>query len=76
MNALMEFFKILFLQGDKSSINIEVILFVGYLTPNPFLNKWTVLFWTIQFSISTQFVKNTSISNRSVYSNSSNSASF
>ena len=29
--------------------------FVGYLTPNPFLYKQSVLFQTIQFSISTQF---------------------
>ena len=29
--------------------------FVGYLTPNPFLCKLSVLFQTIQFSISTQF---------------------
>ena len=29
--------------------------FVSYSTPNPFLYKWTILFWTIQFSISTQF---------------------
>ena len=29
--------------------------FVGYLMPNPFLYKWTVLFQTIQVSISTQF---------------------
>ena len=29
--------------------------FVGYLTPNPFLCKWSVLFKIIQFSISTQF---------------------
>ena len=29
--------------------------FVGYLTPNPFLCKLSVLFKTIQFSISTQF---------------------
>ena len=29
--------------------------FIGYLTPNPFLCKWSVLFKTIQFSISTQF---------------------
>ena len=28
---------------------------VGYLMPNPLLYKWTVLFQTIQFSISTQF---------------------
>ena len=29
--------------------------FVGYLMPNPFLCKLSVLFKTIQFSISTQF---------------------
>ena len=39
--------------------------FVGYLTPNTFLCKLSVLFKTIQFSISTQFVKNISISNYS-----------
>ena len=32
-----------------------VSTFVGYLMPNPFLCKWSVLFKTIQFSISTQF---------------------
>ena len=29
--------------------------FVGYLTPNPFLYKKSVLFQTIQFSMNTQF---------------------
>ena len=29
--------------------------FVGYLMSNPFLYKWSVLFQTIQFSMSTQF---------------------
>ena len=29
--------------------------FVGYLTPNPFLCKWSVLLKTVQFSISTRF---------------------
>ena len=29
--------------------------FVGYLTPNPFLYKLSILFQTVQFSISTQF---------------------
>ena len=29
--------------------------FVGYLTPNPFLCKQSVLLKTVQFSISTQF---------------------
>ena len=29
--------------------------FVGYLSPNPFLNELLVQFQTIQFSISTQF---------------------
>ena len=29
--------------------------FVGYLMPNPFLYKYSVLFQTIQFSMSTQF---------------------
>ena len=32
-----------------------VSTFVGYLTPNPFLYKQSVLFQTIQFSMSTQF---------------------
>ena len=39
--------------------------FEGYLTPNPFLCKLSVLFQTIQFSMSTQFVKNIYISNYS-----------
>ena len=39
--------------------------FVGYLMPNPFLCELSVLFKTIQLSISTQFVKNISISNYS-----------
>ena len=30
--------------------------FVGYLMPNPFLYKQTVLFQIIQFSISAQFI--------------------
>ena len=29
--------------------------FVGYLTPNPFLGKYSVLFQTIQFSMNLQF---------------------
>ena len=29
--------------------------FVGYLTPNPLLSKLSILFQTIQFSMSTQF---------------------
>ena len=29
--------------------------FVGYLMPNPFLCKWSVLLQTIQFSMSSQF---------------------
>ena len=29
--------------------------YVGYLTPNPFLYEESVLFQTIQFSMSTQF---------------------
>ena len=29
--------------------------FVGYSMPNPFLRKYSILFQTIQFSISTQF---------------------
>ena len=44
--------------------------FVGYLIPNPFSCKQLVLFQTIQFSMSTQFVKNIPISNYSVYSSS------
>ena len=32
-----------------------ISMFVGYLMPNPFLYKETVLFQAIQFSISTQF---------------------
>ena len=49
--------------------------FVGYLTPNPSFCKCSILFQTIQFTISTQFnLKNISISSDSIYSNSSNSA--
>ena len=49
--------------------------FVGYLTPNQFLYKLSVLFQTFQFSMSTQFnCQNISISSYSVYLNSSNSA--
>ena len=33
-----------------------ILTFIGYLTPNPFLYTWTILFQTIQFSISTQFL--------------------
>ena len=33
----------------------DISTFVGYLMPNPFLCKYSVLFKTIQFSISTQF---------------------
>ena len=41
--------------------------FVGYLTPNPFLYKYLVLFQTIQFSMSTQMIiKSISISSYSV----------
>ena len=29
--------------------------FLGYLTPNLFLYKWSVLFQTIQFSMNSQF---------------------
>ena len=36
---------------------IGISTFVGYLTPNPFLCNESVLFQTIQFSMSTQFVK-------------------
>ena len=45
--------------------------FVGYLTPNTFLYKLSVLFQAIQFSMSIQFVKNISISSYSVESNNS-----
>ena len=31
-----------------------ILTFVGYLMPNPFLCKYSVLFQTIQFSMSTQ----------------------
>ena len=47
--------------------------FVGNLTPKPFLCKFSVLFQTIQFSMSRQFVKDISISNYSVESNGFNS---
>ena len=40
--------------------------FVGYLMPNPFLSKYSILFQPIQFSTSTKFVKNISISRYSV----------
>ena len=33
----------------------DISTFVGYLIPNIFLYKWTVLFQSINFSISTQF---------------------
>ena len=49
--------------------------FVGYLMPNPLLCKRSVLFQTIQSEwVHNLIVKNISISNYSVYSNSSNSA--
>ena len=35
----------------------SISTFEGYLKPNPFLYKYSVLFQTIQFSISTQFNK-------------------
>ena len=38
---------------------------VGYLMPHPFLYQ-LILFQTIQFSLSTQFIKNISISSYSV----------
>ena len=42
--------------------------FVGYLMLNLFLYKFSVLFQTIQFSVSTQFkYQNISISTNSVY---------
>ena len=50
-----------------------ISIFVGYLMPKQILMQ-IVLFQAIQFSMSTQFVKNISISSYSVYSNSSNSA--
>ena len=40
--------------------------FEGYLMPNPFLCKESILYQTIKFSMSTQFVKNISILNYSV----------
>ena len=61
--------------GNSSSRDVclfkfyDVSTFVGYLMPNLFLYKWTVLFQTIQFSITTQFnCKNISISSNSVKS--------
>ena len=57
----------------KQSANVGLVwfygisFFEGYLTPNPFLCKLSVLFQTIQFSMSTQFVKNISISNNLYY---------
>ena len=44
----------------------DLSTFVGYLTPNPFLYKTSVLFQTIQSCISTQLNKNISISSYSV----------
>ena len=58
------------LERKKKRKFYGISTFVGYLTPNPFLCKLSVLFQTIQFSMSTQFVKNISISNYSVYSSS------
>ena len=53
----------------------SISTFLGYLTANPFLYKYSVLFQTIQFSMSTQFYcQNISISNYSIYSNSFNPA--
>ena len=61
---------------NKSKPNLNIMIaslfkfyglstFVGYLMPNQFLYKWTVLFHTIQFS--TQFnPQNFSISSHSV----------
>ena len=50
-----------FLKFKKSCLVVYLFEFygistiVGYLTPNPFLHKQTVLFQTIQFSISKHF---------------------
>ena len=45
----------------------DISTFVGYLMPNPFLYKSSVLFQTTQFSISMQFkYQNSSSSNNSV----------
>ena len=50
---------------------VWLVGFVGYLTPNPFLCKLSVLFKTIQFSMSTPFNSQKHFhSNYSVYSNS------
>ena len=35
--------------------------FVGYLMPNPFIYKWTVLFQTIQFSVNTVSMSKTAL---------------
>ena len=52
----------------------DISTFVGYSMPNLCLYKLSVLFQTIQFSISTQFdYQKHSISSYSVQSNSSNS---
>ena len=34
----------------------DISTFISHLMPNPFLYEWSVLFQTIQFSISTQFI--------------------
>ena len=39
----------------------DISTFVGYLSSNPFLIKWSVLFQTIQFGLRTQFIKDISI---------------
>ena len=52
---------------DSLVVFYDISTFVGYLMPNPFLYKQTVLFQTIQFSISTPInCQNISFSNYSV----------
>ena len=58
-NKLQEIIFINFMCNNKFVVSLGywvygISIFVGYLTPNPFLCK-CVLFKTIQFSISTQF---------------------
>ena len=57
-----------FSEDGWACLNFMAYQPLGLLMQNPFLYKWTVLFQTIQFKISTQFVKNISISSYSVES--------
>ena len=66
---------LLFLQVGWLVRFYGILTILGYLTPNPFLCKLSVLFQTIQFSISIQFnCQKHFYFEQFVYSNSSNSA--